>query len=92
MLGVENSVTTPLDDFNPVVQSFHESTAVSLQEIVGYFIFARNQGCHETIETANLATFDAGHPAIEQSLRLRSSDIQIEDLRELVSKHASLFQ
>jgi len=35
MIDIEDTVTTPLDDFDFVIQSFHKSTCVSRNKIIG---------------------------------------------------------
>ena len=92
MLSVENAVAAPLDDFDLVVEPLNKSTVVTRYEVVRDFVFTRDQGFDKAIEAMNGAALDAGHPAIDPSLRLRPIDVLVEDIREFVSEGVGTFQ
>ena len=92
MSCVENTVTTPLNHLDLVVQSFHKSTGMPLQKIMSHLVFARHKCFHEAIETANLAMLDTGRPTLESVLRLSSGNIFIKDRCQWVAKYLSLLQ
>jgi len=38
MLDVQNTIATPFDDFDLVIEPFHKSTCLSVNKVIGYFI------------------------------------------------------
>jgi len=62
MLQVEQSVTTPLEHLEFVVQPFNKAAIVSVDEIVKDFLPPAAQSIEELVEAAQPASGDAFDP------------------------------
>ena len=58
MFEVENAITTPLEDFDLVVETFHKATILALDEVVGNFLPPGMEQFQEIIETIQATYFD----------------------------------
>ena len=62
MLQIEQSIATPLEHLEFIVQAFDKAAIVSVDEIVDDFLPPATQGVDEIVEAAQLTSCDAFDP------------------------------
>ena len=63
--GAEDPVAAPLEDFDLVVQSLDEATALAVEEVVRDLVEALVQGRGEAVKAGQPAVFDETGPGLK---------------------------
>lgn len=90
MFEIENTVATPLEDFDLVVEAFDKATALMLNKIVGDFLPPSIELFQEIIETLQAAVLNFLYPTSNFSLSLFLGPVHVEDGCQLFAQDISL--
>ncbi len=71
MLQIVDAITTPFEDFELVVEPFHESAAGAIDKVIGDLFPPMLQGLQEGIEALQPALSSLLHPGPDFSFRHR---------------------
>ena len=70
MFEIENAVTTPLKNFDLVIESFHKAAILALDEVIGNFLPPGLEQIQKIIETRQAAFLNLLDPMQDFGLRL----------------------
>ena len=70
MLGVENAVATSLEDFDLIVEPFHKTAILSLNEVVRNFLPPAIEQVQEILETIQVTILNLLDPSSNFELSL----------------------
>ena len=62
MLEVENAITTPLEDFDLIVEAFDKAAILALDEVIGNFLPPNLEQFQKIIETMQATFLDLLDP------------------------------
>ena len=84
MLQVEQSIATPLEHLEFVVQSCHKAAAFPVGKVVDNFLSPAAQGVDELIETAQPASGEAFDPDPDFGFGICRGDVLIKNFCQLL--------
>ena len=70
MIEIENAVATPLEDLDLVIESFHKTTILSADKVVGNFLPPVAKQFQEILITLQITILNLLHPSPNFGLRL----------------------
>ena len=91
MLEVENTITTPFENLDLIVETFDKATVFAIDEIVGDFLPSGSQYFQERIKTLQTTGLNLSDPALYFGLCLLLGKGHVEDSSQSFAKIVSLF-
>jgi hypothetical protein len=92
MLQIEQSITTPLEHLDFVVQSFNKATVLPVDEVVDDFLPPASQGVEEMIKTAQPASGDPFDPGPDFGFGGCRGDVLVKNRGQLLLQFIGQFQ
>src|SRR5574341_233479 len=91
MFEIENTIASAFEDFDLVIEAFHETTVLSLNEVVGDFLPPGREQFQEIVKTVQATLLNLLDPAQDFGLGLFLGKTCIEDGREPFSQSIGEF-
>ena len=92
MRDVQDTIATPFDDFDLVIEPFYKSTCLPIKKVIGSFIYPFLSRCQERIEAMYRTAFHTLHPSFERILRSPFCHMLLKNLRECIAQLIANFQ
>ena len=92
MSGAEDSITAALEDFDLVVQSLDEATALAVEKVIRDLVESLVQGREEAVKAGEPTVFDETRPALEVVMGFSFGQRSIEDEGEDLAQHMGRFE
>src|SRR6266436_4065322 len=86
MLNVQDTITTPLDDFHLVIEPFHKSTCLSVNKVIGYFIHPLLSCFQKIIEAMYFTVPHTLYPVFDLKLCPAFAHMLLKNLRECITQ------